>query len=294
MKSLKNFKHFTLIFIFLWFGFSLSLSIWQFYFISTHFKTLQTQNISLPVMGELDIPRVLKMIQQESLALIFTLTLGGLALIYFYFKQHKQNSQLKLFFSTFSHELKTSIATLKLKAESLDLVDSLSRLELQLENSLFLSKQDFSNLHIQKHLLSDFIKKISHSLSIPIHLHQDCYIYVDYNAFDSIIKNLILNSVKHGSSQNFYITAKQTDSKTVCLQFKDDGHGFPTGDSTKLSQLFYRPQGSSGSGIGLFLIRTFTESMNGQFKIITSSNDGFCVQICLPGEIYQRPLRMPK
>jgi len=292
MTKQKSLKNFTLTFILLWFGFSLSLSIWQFCFISTHFKTLQAQNISLPVMGGLDIPRVLRMIQQESLALIFTLTLGGAALIYFYIKQNQQTQQLKIFFSTFSHELKTSIATLKLKAESLDLADSLGRLELQLENSLFLSKQDFSNLHIQKHQLSDFIKKVSHSLSIPIHLQQDCILSVDYNAFDSILKNLILNSVKHGSAQNFFISTKQKTDRLIVIEFKDDGEGF-SGDLKKLSKLFYRPQGSSGSGIGLYLIRSFTEAMNGSFEIL-SVKPGFCVQITLPGEVVKKTTKALK
>jgi signal transduction histidine kinase len=293
MKKKSPFKNLTLVFILLWFGFSLSLSIWQFYFISTHFKNLQEQNINLPLLGGLDIPRVLRMIQQESLALIFTLTLGGLALIYFYINQAKQNQQLKVFFSTFSHELKTSIATLKLKAESLDLIESLSRLELQLENSLILSKEDYSNLHLEKHLLSDFIKKISHSLSIPIHLKQDCYILVDYNAFDSILKNLVLNSVKHGSSQNFYISAEKKDSKNVVIEFKDDGEGFQ-GDYSKLSQLFYRPQGSSGNGIGLYLIRSFTKAMHGEFIILPSKNNGFTVQLTLVGEILSKSARVQK
>src|ERR1700737_3004770 len=84
--------------------------------------------------------------------LILSLIGGGLALFYYARREQKRHAQVEEFFAAFTHDAKTALASLRLQAESLredfgnaehsPLLDRLLgdtlRLQLQLENSLFL------------------------------------------------------------------------------------------------------------------------------------------------------------
>ena len=87
-----------------------------------------------------------------------------------------RSEQIKVFFAAFTHDLKTSLASLRLQAESLqeDLKDSehrrltqrlvkdTVRLELQLENSLYIAGPKVKPIHLEQLLLKDVLESISH------------------------------------------------------------------------------------------------------------------------------------
>src|SRR4051794_17924735 len=93
-----------------------------------------------------------QMLLWEGGILIASLIGGGLALFYYARREQKRHAQVEEFFAAFTHDAKTALASLRLQAESLredlagaepnPLLDRLLsdtlRLQLQLENSLFL------------------------------------------------------------------------------------------------------------------------------------------------------------
>src|SRR5205807_4217781 len=93
-----------------------------------------------------------QMLMWEGGILIASLIGGGLALFYYAKREQRRHAQVEEFFAAFTHDAKTALASLRLQAESLRedfaqseanpllerLLSDTLRLQLQLENSLFL------------------------------------------------------------------------------------------------------------------------------------------------------------
>jgi signal transduction histidine kinase len=60
----------------------------------------------------------------------------------------------------------------------------------------------------------------------------------------------------------------------VELRFRDDGRGFP-GDAAKLGRMFQRGGSSSGTGVGLYLVRVLMERMGGSVEFARAETGGF-------------------
>ncbi len=112
-----------------------------------------------------------QMLMWEGGILIASLIGGGLALFYYAHREQKRHAQVEEFFAAFTHDAKTSLASLRLQAESLredfvgaehnPLLDRLLsdtlRLQLQLENSLFLVNLPRGKFFFEPIKLSDRI-----------------------------------------------------------------------------------------------------------------------------------------
>jgi signal transduction histidine kinase len=137
-------------------------------------------------------------------------------------------------------------------------------------------------------------------------LPQEIFLKVDKRAMESIFSNLFENAYKHGLATkiqivvqpidlskseigifqdrtnliNKYINNKQAHEKRVKLSIKDNGRGFQ-GNLSQIGKPFIRSSSTSGSGIGLYIVKQLISKMNG--KIFFSSDEtGFDVRIDLP------------
>jgi len=61
----------------------------------------------------------------------------------------------------------------------------------------------------------------------------------------------------------------------------DNGRGFP-GDVGQLGKLFVRHARSSGSGVGLYIVRQLIKRMNGTIRFRSSESEGFVAEFELP------------
>ena len=95
-----------------WTLFNLTLTAWWMTFGLRLIK--QVEKLSLN-----DLTRKQKMLLWEGGILFFMLITGGAALVYFVFREIQTNQKLRTFFATFSHDLKTSITSLRLQVESI-------------------------------------------------------------------------------------------------------------------------------------------------------------------------------
>jgi signal transduction histidine kinase len=240
-----------------------------------------------------------RMILWEGMTFIALLLLGGAGLFWLLLREARRNEQMKAFFATFTHELKTPLASLRLQAEALEedlvekgggvrnpLLDRLlrdtSRLELQLDNALFLATARLSDqIHLEAISLASVVERLRTAFpDFEIALEKDVRVRADRRALESIVKNLAQNARVHGKATRLVI-ASSAEAPKVRLRFEDNGEGF-RGDAASLGKLFYRHTSQSGSGIGLHLCRVLVERMYGELRVVPKGERGFGIEISLP------------
>lgn len=276
-----------------WFVFTLSLAVWQAIF--SNQTLLQLSTLSPEDADKL--ARHTRMVRAESLTMLVLLVMGGVALLLLIRRERRATDGLREFLATFTHELKTSLSSLRLQAEVLQdslsklgagsraerILNDLTRIDLQLENSLGLARGADEALLSEKVSLKEMISSLQNSFSIPIHLERDCELIVDRRVFESILKNLAQNASLHGKAQNLYFGVRPLEVATrIELSIEDDGGGSDL-DSSALGQRFHRPSSSSKNGIGLYLVHKFCERMGGSARFNPKASRGFQVLLTLPG-----------
>lgn len=279
--------------VWVWVLFTIALASWQFMFL----VSLLSDPAALLSQTE-ESQRYLRMVYYENFTLILSLLLGGGALFILLRKEHQKALAQQEFFATFTHEIKTSIAGLKLRLERLqkentkelsfqareDLMNDLSKLEVQLENSLFLARGNEDQLLTEKLNFKDFLLAMGPQSDLQVHLKKNFSIHGDRRALETIFKNIILNAILHGKAENLWIEVDEASKQMIKVTVHDDGGGFK-GDLSQLGNLFYRPTSRSGNGIGLYLVRVLSERLGGKAVFSTGPNSGFQITIDLPGEI---------
>jgi signal transduction histidine kinase len=281
-------KYSRIILIAVWIGLTTSMATWWLIFGLKQIEKNSTLAGSEILRGE-------RMLHWEGGFLILLLLFWGLALLTYSLRDFKRNNQVKEFFATLTHELKTPLASLRLQVESLQedlhgtehaslierLVGDSSRLELQLENALFLASQDGDRLHLEKLNARELTNTLKQSFpELEVLISSPLYIKADTRALEGVLKNLIQNAKIHGQASIIKVKIQQRETG-VALEVEDNGRGF-SGDLKQLGKLFKRHTPNSGSGIGLYLAKTLTEKMNGQIQF-ESTNVGFTARITLQG-----------
>lgn len=277
--------------IILWLVFTVTFAIWWFKFSLENIELLSTLQPDLVEHWA----RQRRMILYEGSTWLILLVLGGMALIAFARREHFRGQRIREFFASFSHEVKTSLASLRLQAESLKdeagersqspvldrLIGDTVRLQVQLENSLFLASQDNLKLYLEPLSLKQTAERVREQWPhLNVRTLNDATVMADERALRSVLSNLFQNAIVHGKSSAVELAVDKKDDLVV-LDFRDNGSGY-RGDSRRLGELFHRPVPSSGSGIGLFICRLLMKRMNGELEIPQSSN-GFHARLHFVG-----------
>ena len=248
----------------------------------------QLENANLPsLQGNL-----IDMVRWEG-ATFFTLVVSlAIAILYFFFQDHKKTKSLHAFFASLTHELKTPLASIKLQSDVLNefveemdikatakermskytkrLIQDSTRLEGELENHLQLSRLERTGkLNLTSVDLTQFLKaeiQYFDEVKINIDTRKNHFIQADEFALKTIIRNLIENSIRHNKILDEIDITITEENNFIKIIYTDHGKPF-SGDLDNLSKLFYKHQSPKGSGIGLYLIKSLTKGMNGEFKI---------------------------
>ena len=115
-------------------------------------------------------------------------------------------------------------------------------------------------------------------------------VYLDIKLLSHIINNLLSNASKY-SSDNAEIAFKiQKDLKTVQLEITDQGIGIPDEEQKHLFDRFFRAKNAAnieGTGLGLNIVKNYTELMGGSIKFKSELNKGstFWVQFPLENKV---------
>jgi len=233
------------------------------------------------------------MLISEGLVLIVSLFFGGAALLYYMRKEQRRAEEVREFFATFSHELKTSIASVRLQVESLAedfegtssplmerLVSDSVRLEIQLENSLSLAQLQSSTLHLEELGVNQLVSTFQHHWpEVHFEMENEIQVYADRRALETILRNIIQNAIQHGQAKEIRIT-KELHETGVKVSVFDQSIGFQ-GERENLGKLFFRHNSRSGSGVGLNLIHSLVKKMGGTLEF-PETQKGFVVSFSLP------------
>src|SRR5213076_256483 len=148
MSAERKHSRLAIFLVGLWVIFTVTLAAWWLIFGLRQLELINQSNLE----NAIQLNRHYQMLLWEGGILIASLIGGGLALFYFARREQKRHAQVEEFFAAFTHDAKTSLASLRLQAESLRedfseaennplfdrLLSDTLRLQLQLENSLFL------------------------------------------------------------------------------------------------------------------------------------------------------------
>ncbi len=272
----------------IWLIFTLSLVTWWFIF--------ALRNLNLEDITESS--KHYKMLFYEGSTLLLSIFLGGIVLIGLSYRDDRRHQKLKMFFSNFTHEIKTSITRLRLQADILMEQDTLknnkilqrlltdvAKLDLQLENSLLLSHVSESTFLFEKINLTEIIGSIQNEFEdLKIQINGDATLHTDSRAFKSVIRNLLENSRRHGQATEVKIDVVAQDDR-VQIVVQDNGSGNSRAGSVLGSEVL-STSANQGSGIGLFLSMQLISKMNGNISFDTDQKgQGFQAILYLKGQV---------
>lgn len=138
-----------------------------------------------------------------------------------------------------------------------------------LENSVFLVKNDLG-------------KEIVNNV-------ENCSIEIlaDSDRIEQVFVNLIENAIKYSKENSpVIIDYEQTDNKLV-VSVKNDYDIIPREKLKTLFDKFTRVDDKTtrttrGTGLGLFIVKGLVEAMNGEIRLYSNEECGFCVKVYIP------------
>ena len=276
-----------------WMVFTVALALWWMIFGLSQARQLG----ALEGPGAAQVSRVARMLVWEGTVLVGMLVAGGVALLVAIRLEQRRRRDLRSFFMAFTHDLKTSLTSLRLQAEALreDTPDAAAnpnlqrmlkdsvRLQLQLENALALTTADGAVFieAIELRSLVDYLREDFPELVID--LTGDARVRADRRALESVLRNLLQNAVVHGRASRVTLDVRRsTSGGGVEIVVTDDGSGSKVDLSTLLDRPFVRPTKTSGSGVGLYVCGRLLQQMKGQIRLLGDRPSGFAVSIQLP------------
>lgn len=117
---------------------------------------------------------------------------------------------------------------------------------------------------------------------------QAAEIYSVKSYINSIFQNMLTNAIKYrkpGMSPQIYVTTAVID-EYVCLTFSDNGLGIDLDkNKEKIFGMYKRFHiHVEGKGLGLHLVKTQVEAVNGKIEVESKIGEGTCFKIFLPRE----------
>ena len=188
-------------FAILWMIFTIALAVWLFVFHARLFQSIE--NLGTP--EALEILKHHRMVAYEMVTMIVSLIIGGVALLRVIWLERRRSNQIQQFFAVFSHELKTSLSRLRLQAEgmqedlkknsrggaALRLLDDMGKLEVQLENSLWVARGDEDLFLIETIPVSQVLGEFAPQFPLLVHLSSEAYLRSDRRAVERDRKSVV-------------------------------------------------------------------------------------------------------
>ena len=229
--------------------------------------------------------------------------------------KEEKEKELKLYntlLNSLSHELRTPISAIlgsvdmlkeskdKLSAvNKTDLLNEIAiagnRLNRQVENILNMSRLESDMLKPKSDWtdMNDLINSVMQKLfpanehKLIFHNNDNLPLFkLDSGLTEQIIYNLLHNAILY-TPPNTNIEIEVTHQSEKCLiTVSDNGNGFPEKEMALVFEKFYRLPNTKtgGSGLGLSIVKGFTEAQNGTIKLENNKQCGAKFTIEIPAE----------
>jgi signal transduction histidine kinase len=265
------------------FLFTFALVTWWWIF------SLRQLSLLVDVLTPQKYERLHRMLIGEGAVLVAAIFSGGLFLLILMNREVSRNIRLRNFFSNFTHDLKTSLTRLRLTTEVLSekaqtaefqkLMEEVNRLDLQLENSLWMARNDVKQIRLHDLSLNSVIGFLRVEWpNLEIKLTKDAFVKADEQALKSVFRNILQNAWLHGQATRVTVTPT-LEKKNYRISFVDDGIGF-SGQYTQLGSQPLKSNSQQGNGLGLYLTRDLLKRMGGEIHFVPSEK-GFQVDVLL-------------
>ncbi len=120
--------------------------------------------------------------------------------------------------------------------------------------------------------------------------------WIDKDKYDKILYNLLSNALKftkRNGNVDLYIGVNDESKEYLIVEVSDDGIGIPKTSQKNIFSRFYQARNSkestTGSGIGLSLVKSLVERHKGTISFVSNAAEGtiFTVKIPITKEAYQ-------
>ena len=122
-------------------------------------------------------------------------------------------------------------------------------------------------------------KKIELQMNLPTALQ----FKGDRKRMQRIVTNLLENAIKYTPDNGNVAVTAVNEKGTIKIDFRDSGLGIAEKDLLKIFQRFYRcdqSRSQGGVGLGLSLVKAYTQSMNGTIHVQSVLNQGSVFTLC--------------
>jgi len=228
-------------------------------------------------------------------------------------EQEKELNRLKSeFISLVTHDFHTPLVSIQgyislLRQNGSDLAaetqhryfnkmeSSVDHLMYLLEQVLLIGKSESGKLQsYPTHFnLKELCYEVIESLQLQDNLHPIKFSYtgsdrdveLDPALIRQILINLLTNAIKYSPTERPICLTVEQKEDAIALQVEDHGIGIPVEEQAHLFELFHRcsnVQSIRGSGLGLAVVKTCVDALEGQIKINSQVGAGTTVTVTLP------------
>ena len=221
------------------------------------------------------------------------------------------------FKSLFSHDLKTPTAkidaicdrvlkndTAKAKvAELLKDFNLISECNQELKgyihNILQLTRVESRNVRLQRtvcdlnHIIENTVNRVqplahAKGISLSMELEPLFSMELDEDMVRESLQNVLVNAINYCHEGAIVVVRSKEQDHSVVIVVQDNGPGIEKKDLERVTEKFFRGQAATahrGSGLGLYLVKYFTELHGGHLAIQSRKGHGTSVEMRFPVEI---------
>ncbi len=217
------------------------------------------------------------------------------------------------FITTASHEFRTPLSNILSSAELCHLLlekkenskikDHLSNIASSVQNLTTMLDEFLTISHLEKekpkvHLEIISIKSILHEAIIKISpnlkngqsidisaISNNAKINSDNQILLDVLIKILSNSSKYSFENSNIICTFKVDSESLRLSISDNGIGIQEKDIPHIFRKFYRAENvinTSGTGLGLNIVKSYMDLLNGTIEIDSQANKGTTVHLDFP------------
>jgi len=127
-------------------------------------------------------------------------------------------------------------------------------------------------------------KGISFKLDIPGNLP---HVFVDGEKMETVLENIIDNAIKYTPPGGKVTVVAKKEGSNIKIDVTDTGIGIPQSQQHRLFSKFFRGDNAilfqtSGTGLGLYMVKNIIEKHDGTIAIVSEENKGTKVTLMLP------------
>ena len=287
-------------------------SLWAFLIYDLNVELIYATSNQPTLELQDELRKKLYMILGEGTVFISLLFLGAIFIRRYAVREQRLAQQERNFLLATTHELNSPLAAAKLNFQTLNrknlseentakMIDSglenMGRLEKLVSNILTASRIDSGKYQL-KQAAQQLLPIVSlvfdrnrlmlekEGIQMTIDIDAEIKVFVDENALEQVLENIIQNALKYAPNSAFSIEAREKD-RFVSLVLKDDGPGLKAEDLRKIFNKFYRVENEEtrskkGTGLGLFLVKEIIEAHDGNISAYSKPGKGLEFKIELP------------